>query len=162
MNADERRYTLPRFHASTLLLLAATAALATPFGVYADADACVQSDWRAICPVEPNTLAAVDPNAAAAVLPPVPGDPNGWELPAGPWKRLPAICCDPEGDDFAIEYIAGTSPATVVREPGRWSFAAVVLEGPNAWLFEATDSHGASRRVIVAAEGRRNDPPVLE
>jgi hypothetical protein len=133
----------------------------TTFGVYMDPNACVQQDWSRIVPF---TLPEAEPNRPyGAILGPVPGDPNVWEVPAGPFKREWALACDPEGDEFTVRYVGGTSVAEVQldRSAGRWSFAAVVLEKQNLWRFEADD--GRARRIVtIVAWGRKNEAPVLQ
>jgi len=78
----------------------------TTFGVYTDPNACVQQDWSRIVPF---TLPGAEPSRPyGAILGPVPGDPNVWEVPAGPFKREWALACDPEGDEVTIRYVGGT------------------------------------------------------
>lgn len=165
MNADERRYT------STLLrLLACTLPLTVP----AAAAQLVIVDPNCVQPIyDPNLVPfAIEPNAIEGyLLPPVPGDPNTWRLPAGKWQRLAAKACDDEGDPFTIEYMGGTSPATVHHDPaaGTWAVAAEILVGPNLWRFRAVDDPGttaepesATFTIVVEGQPRPNTPPVLE
>jgi len=76
------------------------------------------------------------------LLPPVPGDPNTWEIDCGKFQRAPAMACDPQEDSFSIAYVGGTTPATVYHDvnDGTWWFTAEVLAGVNVWRFSATDS----------------------
>jgi hypothetical protein len=126
----------------------------------ADPNACVQQDWSRMVPF---TLPEADPNRPyGAILGPMPGDPNAWEVPTGPFKRECARACDPEADEFTVRYLGGTSTAEVQldRSAGRWSFAAEVVEHQNVWQFEADDGR-AQRIVTIVAWGRKNEPPVL-
>lgn len=160
--------TLPRFHAFTLAHLLLLAFVGLAMGrplvlLAADPNACgPQQDYRRSMPMVDRLPA--DPNlATGAVLGPVPGDPNTWDIAAGPYKRDYARACDPEGDEFSIRYLGGTSPAEpqLDRDTGRWTFAAIAVVGLNAWQFEASDGR-ATRRVWVMAWGLADEPPVLE
>jgi len=145
---------------AVLLLAMVTCASATPIYVLAQ-EACVQSDFRTVCPVR-----IVDPNAEAGpVLGPVPADPNSWTVPEGPFKREPAPACDPDPEDqvVAVEYRAGSSPVKVDFNAldQQWSFSTNVPEGPCGYLFAVIDNRGAERLVWVWMIGKPNNPPVL-
>jgi len=147
--------------AVVLSLVFVSAAQGATFGAYADPNACVQQDWSRIVPF---ALPEAEPNMPyGSILGPVPGDPNVWEVPAGPWKRDWARACDPEGDPVSVQFLGGSGPAApqVDAQAQRWTFAAEVLDGINLWRFEASDGR-ASRIVTIVAWGRKDAPPVLE
>jgi hypothetical protein len=123
--------------------------------------ACVQSDYRAVSPVE-----IAEPNVAiGAVLGPVPGDPNVWTMPEGPFKPELAPVCDPDPNDrvVTVEYRGGSSAVNVDFDPGaqQWSFATRLPVGPCGYLFAAIDNRGGERLVWVWIVGEANNPPVL-
>lgn len=143
------------------------------FGLFADPDACIQRDYRPNVP----SWVRVDPAAVAdgVILAPVPGDPNTWELPLGPWTRPEARACDPEADAFEVLFLGGTSqvePACLLEDgsmsfynpkTGKWSFTATVQNGPNLWSFLTRSLDGRNEKVFrIVTVGGINQPPVLE
>lgn len=147
-----------------LVVVGMSSAKATVFSAVAEPNACVQADWSRLVPATFG-LPDADPNVPyGSILGPVPGEGTSWEIPAGPWKRDWARCCDPEGDGVTVACVGGTSAAEVVVDAERelWTFSAVVIEGLNLWRFEAKDDKGAARIVTVLAWGRPNTAPGLE
>lgn len=137
-----------------------TAAARTLYAV-AEPNACVQADYRAVCPVT-----WPDPNAAdGVVLGPVPGDPNIWERPAGPYKRAPALVCDPDPNDGVerIECRVGSSPVKIDFTPGAatWSFSTLVPAGNAGYQFAVYDRRGGVRLVWILLRGVPNAEPVV-
>lgn len=152
-----------RVNPCVLALVFVAVCFGRPFYILAaEPNDCIQSDYSRVVPFP---IPAADVNEPyGSILGPVSGDPNAWEVPAGAWKRDWSRCCDPQNDAIYIAALGGTSAAEVQidGDAGKWSFAAVVVEGLNLWRFEARDDKGASRIVTVVVWGRKNEPPVLQ
>jgi len=119
-----------------------------------DPNACIQEDYTRVCTVE------VDPNAIVGpILPPVPGDPNTWSVPAGKYNRVGTVC-DPDGDVVTVSVVSATVPATVTMQGDTYTLTADLLAGVNLFTLQAKDSHGATREatIVLWAENRA---PVL-
>lgn len=147
-------------------LLGLGCVLASPTMLYVVAEPlaageCVLVDHREAVP---EWVSLPDPDKLPGyVLPPFPEDPNRWELPRGLFVRT-GRACDPDGDDFVVEYVGGTTPATVTLdlEAGTWTMEVDAVHGGfNSWVFTARDVHGASRTFIVVGEAA-NAAPILE
>jgi hypothetical protein len=146
-----------------VLVVAAGLVRATMFVAMADATVCAPIVY------DPNKvphLWRIDPNAitGAHLLPPIPGNPDVWTARCGKWQRPPITACQVDNLPFSIEYVAGTSPASVIHDPnaGTWSFMAEIIEGPNLWRFRATTlmtvtSRAASKEYYVTLVGEKAD-----
>lgn len=115
---------------------------------------------------------AIDPNCiVGSLLPPIPGDPNTWQLPAGKWNRPAAKACDAEGDSFTIEYTGGTLTGVSILHDipaGLWTCAVDLTPGVHALQFKVTDAplyaEPKSRDYTICFEvlPPPNTAPVLE
>lgn len=114
--------------------------------------------------------AGLDPNVVVGILLcPDPNAPTDYNVPSGKFFRE-ARACDPNNDDFDVEFIDGTTPATVDYNDatGLWSLAAEVVPGLNLWMVRATDTpqyatpKSNEYTVVAFGEERANKGPVLE
>lgn len=131
--------------------------LARPIVLLSDPNACVPRDYRQVVPAWVGLPAEVE----GRILPPIPGDPNIWEVPRGEFSRT-ARACDPDGDPFTVTFISGTSPATVSLnlQDGTWTLRATVGKGLNQWSLRADD--GEDSQVFAVVCVGENLAPVLE
>jgi hypothetical protein len=142
--------------------------LARPFYVIAD-DTCVpQPDLRALVPyVISDPSGGLDPNATGSrliddvlanvysILPPTSSmDPNlnyendeTWHVAVGKVLRVAPYCCKPNWVMTTVEYIDGTSRATVTFDTATktWRLAAEVLPGLNWWFVHAVNEYALSQ-----------------
>lgn len=164
--------------------------LARPFYVVADDTCLLQPNLRALVPYvisDPN--AASDPNAvgprlidnvlanSCPVLPPHSSiDPNinyeddaTWHVDVGKIQRIAPYCCEPNWAMTTVEYIDGTSRATVTFDVSTttWQLTAEVLPGLNWWCVHGVNAyvmspeHVADVLVFVTCWGDLPDKEML-
>jgi hypothetical protein len=142
----------------------------SPVFAGADANDCVQQDYRQVCPiqVDPNLLAIGPLIAPAGFDPNDPNNVESWTIEWGKTNRL-LLPCDPDGDPTVVELVAtnSTQANVVTNSDDDVVLVAFCAPGLAWWHLRVTDipigSTPRSTDVVMVADvrPRPNNQPGL-